>query len=197
MRKHVEKAVPGIATKSSDNCKLTVAVVGFDDDSAKEGIIETLIDHNYYLKAFFSTENVTDHIKYIDTKPLRKDAYSFQATFKVSKQLRILLKNHGDRLIVGIISCKLWDRVFAKRCAICQEHGHYFAECPDKDHPKCALCAGDHETKNCQSESAEFCCINCIRHGNEHTNHAASSFSCPVYLAEIEAATKALSLSLN
>ena len=198
LKTHVEGAVPGIATKSSDNCKFTVAVVGFDDDSSSSGIVRTLVDQNYFLKAFFATESVEDHIKYVDTKPLRNNADLFQATLKISKKLRMQLKKHSDRLIVGIISCKVFDRVFVRRCACCQEYGHYFAQCPNKDAPHCATCSGEHETRDCRSGSQiEMQCINCIRNEEEHVNHAAFSKSCPVYLKELEKCTNNLALSLN
>ena len=196
LKTHVEGAVPGIAAKASDNCKFSVAVVGFDDDSWGASIVDTLVEQNYFLKAFFATENVEDHIKYVDTKPLRNNDELFQATLKVSKKLRLQLKKRGDRVIVGIISCKLFDRVFLKRCACCQEYGHFFAQCPNKDTPRCAKCSGEHETRHCQNPDEE-CCINCIRNGEEHTHHHAFSKSCPVYLKELEKYNKTLASSLN
>ena len=196
LKTHVEDAVPGITTKASDNCKFTVVVVGFDDDSSGSSVVDTLIEQNYFLKAFFATENVEDHIKYVDTKPLRNNIDLFQATLKVSKKLRIQLKKCGDRLIVGIISCKLFDRVFLKRCACCQEYGHFYAQCPNKDSPHCAKCSGGHETRDC-SNPGEECCINCIRNKEEQTNHPSFSKLCPVYLRELDKYNKMLASSLN
>ena len=137
LRSDIEKALPDIQIKLTRNCKYTVAVVGFDDAECGAGIIHTLIDQNYALKAFFADENTDDHMQYLDTKPLRNNSDLFQATFKVSKQLRLLLKRNSDRLIVGIISCKVYDRVFVKRCALCQDYGHYFAQFLCKEEPNC------------------------------------------------------------
>ena len=149
-------------------------------------------------KAFFADENTDDHMQYLDTKPLRNNSDLFQATFKVSKQLRLLLKRNSDRLIVGIISCKVYDRVFVKRCALCQDYGQYFAQCPCKEEPNCALCAGCHETKNCPNpDSEERKCVNCVRNKLDGTNHAASSKSCPIFQEELEKCTHSNAASLN
>ena len=198
LKGHIEEALPDIEIKSTNNCKYTIAVVGFADGECSDGIIQTLIDQNYALKCFFADENIEDHMQYLDTKPLRNNSELFQATFRISKQLRLLMKRNQDRLIVGIISCKVYDRVFVKRCALCQDYGHYFAQCPCKDDPNCALCAGPHETKNCPTPDATLRkCVNCVRNKLECTNHAASSKTCPIFLRELEKCTRLNAASLN
>ena len=109
------------------------------------------------------------------------DASDVEATFRVSRELRQVLVRHNDRLIIGVISCRVYNRVFIKRCAICQRFGHFFAQCEFKDEPKCGFCGGDHESNNCLDKSCKNC-INCVRNNCEDTNHEAFSKQCPVYL---------------
>ena len=114
--------------KSPNIRKHTIVVVGFDDNCTEDDLVDTLVDQNYFLKAFFATNKVNDHLKLLDIKPLRRDPELFQAILKVSKQLRLLLERKNDRLIVGITSCKVYDRLdrqFVKRCAHCQRYGHF------------------------------------------------------------------------
>lgn len=95
-------------------------------------------------------------------------------------------KKHGDRIILGMNSCKIYDRFHVKRCSICQLFGHYHKECSNKTTPSCAICANDHETRLCKisfDETDKHSCINCKR-GNSGTraNHMASSITCPQYV---------------
>ena len=199
LKGHIKDTIPEIEVISSNsNCKYTIAVVGFDNNYCGNDIVSTLIDQSFFLKAFFSIEKVDEHIKYVDTQPLRNNADLFQSTFKVSKDIRQLLKKHGDRLIVGIVSCKVYDIVFVKRCAICQNYGDFLARCPCKDGPYCALCGDKHETVNCPSpDSPDKKCINCLRNKLESINHAAFSKQCPIFKRELEICTRTHAASLN
>ena len=194
LKSNIHEIVPDIAFKSPDIRKCSVGIVGFDDNCTGSDLIDALIEQNFFLKAFFSANSSDAHIKYYGTKPLKKDAERFQADFRISRQLRQLLQRHNDRVIVGILSCKVYDRTFVKRCALCQKYGHFVAQCPNPDEPKCAKCGGDHETKNCQNHDQHFNCINCIRAGLDSTDHACYSHMCPVFIKEVE---KAKSVNLN
>ena len=194
-KSNIENAVPDIALKSPDIRKCSVGVVGFDDNWSSSDLIDALIEQNFFMKAFFSVNSIDDHMKYFGTKPLKKDSERFQAEFRISRQLRQLIFKHNDRLIVGILSCKVYDRTFVKRCALCQKFGHFVAQCPNPEEPKCAKCGEDHETKNCNvTDEASYQCINCKRAGLDSTNHACFSHLCPVFIEEL---TKAKARNLN
>ena len=192
LKAEIENVVPDIQIKSPDKHRETIAVVGFDDSYEEVQLVAALVDQNFFLKAFASAYKLSEHLKYVDTKPLRNDCERFQAVFRVSKELRQILHAHNDRLIVGVISCRVYNRVFVKRCAICQRYGHFFAHCQFKDHPHCAFCGEDHETNDCLKDSGKKC-VNCVRANCADTHHEASSKQCPVYLD----ALKSSKISLN
>ena len=179
LKAEIENVVPNIEVKSPSKCRDTIAVVGFDDDYGEE-IISALVDQNFFMHSFAMRYNLSDHLKYVDTKPLRNDSERFQATFRIPKELRQVLQRHNDRLIIGVISCRIYNRVFIKRCALCQRFGHFFGKCEFKDEPKCAICGEDHETNDCLNKSCKKC-INCVRANYEDTNHEAFSKQCSVY----------------
>ena len=57
------------------------------------------------------------------------------------------------------------------QCFNCQQYGHKAPSC--KEAPKCKKCAGDHNSRDCKSESAVPKCINC------NLNHESNHPSCP------------------
>ena len=181
LKAEIVNVVPDIVVKSPNKRKDTIAIVGFDDNYEEGELKSCLVDQNFFLKAFAAVHDLSVHMTYVDTKPLRNDSERFQATYRISKDLRNVIKRHNDRLIIGVISCRVYDRVFVKRCAICQEFGHFFAQCKSKDEPRCAFCGKDHETKDCSKNCAKSC-INCVRANHDITNHEASSQQCPEYL---------------
>lgn len=199
LRSHIEKVIPSIEVKTPNEFKPTVAIVGFDDEGlSKEELTHSVIAQNHFLQAFFSTVEILDHITFLNIKPLKNNSEMFQATYKVSKELRSLLKKHGDRVIVGVTSCKIFDRFYLKRCALCQKFGHYFAHCKTKDNPNCAHCSGEHETNHCKStDEADKKCINCIRSDFSDCNHHAFSKLCPVYIGELEKLKQLAEVPLN
>ena len=191
LKAEIANVAPDIEVKSPDKRRDTIAVVGLDDNYDDMELMNCLVDQNFFLKAFAALHNLSDHIKYVDTKPLRNDSERFQATFRISKELRQVLKQHNDRLIVGVISCRVYNRMFVKRCAICQRFGHFFAQCKFKDEPKCAFCGCDHETKDCLKNCGKKC-INCARANHDNTDHKAFSKHCPEYLKALENLKRAL-----
>ena len=185
LKTEIENVVPNLQVKSPDKRRETIALVGFDDDYGEEELVAALVDQNHFVKAFASTCNLSEHLKYVDTTPLRNDPERFQAVFRITKKLRQIIHGHNDRLIVGVISCRVYNRAFVKRCAICQRFGHFFAQCQFQDHPHCAYCGKEHETKECLKQSGKNC-INCIRAKHAETDHESFSKQCPVYLDACE-----------
>ena len=85
----------------------------------------------------------------------------FQAFANVSTTLRDGFYLYKNKVTIGLVLCKIYDRFHVKRCNNCQKFGHYMNECS----------CHDHCTRDCTSN--ESVCIN-------HTTPIASS----VHLSE-------------
>jgi len=72
-----------------------------------------------------------------------------------------------------------------KQCFKCQGYGHLAIACKAKE--VCGLCAGDHDTRKCQTGKEK--CVNCDRKGLS-SNHTATSATCPVRQREKEWVSK-------
>ena len=102
------------------------------------------------------------------------------AVVRVADKVRDQLKTNRDALCIGMQSCKIWDRFFARRCNKCQELGHFHGQC-EAERPVCAKCTGAHETRTC--DVTRYKCHNCALEGRNNTGHPAYSPKCPVYIA--------------
>lgn len=184
----IQEALPEVGVKSLNNfLKTSIAVVGFSPTYDSSNILEMILKQNEFVKNFIDLKGdgkAENHIKLLNIKPLKKNASLSQAVFKVSAQLRSLLKSKRDKLLVGIRSVAVYERFYIKRCFGCQKYGHIHSHCPTPETSVCANCAGDHETRNCGITSVVKC-VNCHRHGKVDTNHAASSSACPVFTEEL------------
>ena len=81
-------------------------------------------------------------------------------------------------VVVGLMSCKIYDQYFVKRCNKCQNFGHYYQECTQDQHI-CAKCGLNHPTNSCQSQEKK--CTNCVKEGlqDEAVKHFAYDSQCP------------------
>lgn len=85
-----------------------------------------------------------------------------------------------DRLKLGFVSVKVDEYVPAPlRCFRCQRFGHMTSTC--KGRSTCAKCAGDHEDKDCTTQTKK--CVNCSG------PHPVFSRDCPVWIREKEVQT--------
>ena len=97
----------------------------------------------------------------------------------VSTTLRDAISFRGNKITLGLQSCKVYDRYHVKRCNKCQDFGHYMDACPTPDVTICGKCSSHHHsTNNCDSD--QIVCINCVRDGHTSNNHPTSSSQCPV-----------------
>ena len=135
-----------------------------------------LVLQNTFLKNFDNLNDINKHIVINAVRPLKNNATCFQAFGSVSKTIREGFTHYGNKVTVGLATCKIYDRYHIKRCNICQHFGHYMKDCPNPDEHSCGKCGGDHSTRDCTNDIAN--CINCVRKSVEATDHCAYSYKC-------------------
>ena len=172
-------------TMSSPKTKQqSITIVGLPNDSTKEEVMKSIITQNEFIKQFSLMNKIDDHITIHVIKPLRNKPTVFQVFASVSKVLRDGLSYHKDRIIVGLMSCKIYDRHQVMRCNNCQHFGHFAKACPTPEEPFCGKCSENHRTDSC--EKYERKCINCVRSENGDCNHAVTYHGCPAVIKQIE-----------
>lgn len=158
-------------------------------------LIKCLLKQNERIRAEFE-----------DVESLQKDAtIKFKSTYRrdpVFKNVIMEVSPKLRRLMCGTPTNLNWQRVYARdhvsllQCYRCYEYGHKSAEC--KDTQKCGYCAGEHEYKQCKSETP--ICIVCKRanmlvkdpKSRVKTCHDARASECPTTRRMINAIVRSI-----
>ena len=82
------------------------------------------------MNGFSNSNDLKEHIEIFAVRPLKNNAECFQAFANVSKVLREGLHYFGNKVTIGLSTCKIYDRYHIKRCNNCQNFGHYMKDCP-------------------------------------------------------------------
>lgn len=79
-----------------------------------------------------------------------------------------LLKN--TKIRVGLVQCRIRQKIFAKHCYRCLEQGHIARNCQGKDRSKmCRKCGIDgHKSNSCPNQMR---CVICLEAKQENTHH--------------------------
>ena len=139
--------------------------------------------------------NINEHIEIFDVKPTRSNPSVFQVFASVSEVLRKGFRNYKDKVVIGLMNCRIYDRFHCKRCNNCQGYGHYYKDCPSPDVHCCAKCSLDHATNTCTATTRK--CINCTKAGITESYHAAYDHNCPSLLSLIDKKKKSNERHLN
>ena len=153
-----------------------ITIVGLSKSYKENEVVELLLK-NDFIKNFALANKIDEHLKIRAVKPLRNKPEVFQAFASVSPTLREGIGKFKDRVLVGISSCRVYDRSQTKRCNNCQHFGHFAKNCPTPNEPSCGKCSGNHRSDACNSEQKK--CINCIRKNVADSNHTAFDHKCP------------------
>ena len=129
-----------------------------------------------------------NNFKVLFVRKHAKNANKFQATVRVSNEIRSAIQNNDNKLYVGLNLCPIYDHFHIKRCNRCQGYNHYKEGCT-KD-PICGKCTGPHDTETCQVNN--FKCVHCVANKFEH-DHKTSDTTCKSY----QAAQKKLEQSIG
>ena len=135
---------------------------------------------NEFLKKFTVNNDIAEHMKIHVIKPLWNKQTVFQAVASVSSILRDGLRSNNDKVVIGLTSCKVYDKKQVKRCYNCQDFGHIAKDCPSHTVPSCGKCGENHRTDQCSSEVRN--CINCRRNEIADSNHSVFYYNCPILL---------------
>ena len=119
------------------------------------------------------------NFKVFNIRPHAKNDKLFQATVRVSNEIRQAIDNAGNKIHVGLTICHVYDHFHVKRCNKCQGFNHYKDKCGND--PICGKCAGSHDTEGCNVE--QFKCANCSKNKYDETNHKTSDPNCKSYVA--------------
>ena len=108
------------------------------------------------------------------------------AVLKMSNEVRNAIARSGNRVFLGLTSCRAFDRFWATHCRHSQKFGHTKERCPTKDTSlACGFCAGPHTSLNCPDNNV-LKYVNCssVDSPAERCHHSASSLDCPVMISE-------------
>lgn len=166
--------------RNSDDLLPTISVANLQNEISREDFSSVIMQAHPEIKSFtesggtFSVLNIR--------KQHKNDKY--QANVRVSNNIRQFIENIGNRLYVGLQSCKVHDHFFVKRCNYCQKYGHFAGDCK-AEKPTCGICEShDHQSKDCDSSGPEIC-SNCKtsknQEINQNFNHRTSDINCASY----------------
>ena len=173
-----------IHMKEVSSKRPSITIVGLSKSYNKEEIISQIVSQNQFVRHFSMANTIEEHIEIFDVKPTRSNNTVFQAFASVSNALRKGFKNYNDKIVIGLMNCKIYDRHHVKRCNNCQVYGHYYKNCPTPNVHCCAKCGDDHATNVCISATRK--CINCSKAGTIEMDHAAYDRNCPCLLENIK-----------
>ena len=136
---------------------------------AKNDRIKKLVDDGLALNLVFS--RVKDDRKLV--------------VLKMAPEIRDVIINQERYLYIGRGRYRVHDRVWVTRCYHCQGYNHLASNCRLKHQPpKCAFCAGEHESRSCTQRNSPKC-VNCHALGDSSpSDHYASSADCPLIKAQ-------------
>ena len=103
----------------------------------------------------------------------------------VSLKLRTAIKKNGDRIYIGLSSCRVVDKFGILRCYKCHNHSHVAKNCSGT--ACCGYCSAEnHESNSCELKSniyenkSRLNCINCKRRSLNSQGHSVFWSLCPI-----------------
>ena len=183
MREKMKTEITGIVDDAQIRIpkerNVAVSIVGLSRLYEKQEIAEMLVKQNCFVQEFAKSHDIDKHINVFMIKPTRANPSVFQAFVRVSLLIRQGIRNSGDKLLMGLTTCKVYDQFHVKRCNNCQAFGHYHKNCPTPEVKICGQCSQNHQTNDCQSNN--LICTNCVKANisQEECNHASSDLNCP------------------
>ena len=178
-------AKPSLSKHEVDNVKHKlprICILDIEEHIEETSLIETIKLQNPDVAALLNGGDTFSDI-YIKSSSTRQK-YS-QINMTISEKMRKLISNRGNRLYIGLKSCRIVDRKYISRCYRCHEHGHLALKCDNTS--CCGYCSSEnHGSVDCEfkrdleTNKRNLKCINCKRSNLEHTGHSVYWPLCPV-----------------
>ena len=184
-----------IQTKTMSKKRPSITTVGLSKSITKDEVVDQMVSQNQFIKSFSMANDIKKHIEIFDVRSTRANPSVFQAFAAVREVLRegggggqrgVLregLRNYEDKVAIGLMNCKVYDRYHTKRCNNCQAYDHYYKDCPIPNTHCCAKCSLEHPT-NSYDDTRK--CINCTKTGISEVDHAAYDHNCPSLLNHLQ-----------
>ena len=184
LEKKLKEKFPGAKTHHPPELMPTISVANLRHEYSPDDLKTAILTDSDINKLVQSGGIVN----VLSVKPHRKDESRYQATIRVSGNVRQLISSLGDRLYFNSASYPVFDHFHVKRCNRCQRLNHYKLECKANT-PTCGYCSDTHESTKCPHLEERGFYPNCVNCKNNHKTssmhtHDAFSMSCPSYVAE-------------
>ena len=156
----------------------TVTITDIASDYTKEDLLSRVKSQN--ASKFTGLDLSADSFKMIYTKPQKRNINLFRAVVRVSEEVRKAIHCAGNKLNIGLTSCRVFDDFFVRRCNKCQGFNHWKNDCPAEAPTVCGKCSGEHDTNTCTSDTVK--CHNCAKANYPDTAHETFYYKCRAYV---------------
>ena len=99
----------------------TIRVTGMDENFTPQAVFDHVKQQNSERGINIDNNN----FKVLFVRPHSKDPLKFQATVRVSNEIRSAIDLANNKLFVGLNHCRIYDHFHVKRCNLCQGYNHY------------------------------------------------------------------------
>ena len=181
----VSQELPEIKTHQPPERLPTISVANLTENYSEEALEDLILLAHPNIKSL-KTQGETFSV--LKVKPQIKNKVKYQATIRVSNNIRKIIESQGDRLYICSFSCRVYDQFHVKRCNKCHGFGHYRSECQSQK-SVCGYCSLNHASEDCELKKRDGfmpCCTNCSKSkfDDQKNTHTAFDRTCPSYAAE-------------
>lgn len=156
-----------------------ISVIDLEEEYDEQNFVNTLKLQNPDVATVIGNdETISDFYS-------KKSGTRFQVNITVSDNVRKVIKNRGNRLFIGLKSCRVVDKVNISRCFKCHDHRHFAQECTNVE--CCGYCSSiEHVSEDCPLKldvvrnKSQLKCVNCARHNLAGVGHSVYWPLCPI-----------------
>ena len=187
---HRDKILPILQEKHSSDLvakvetKLpSITILNVNNFTTKEEFVEQVKKQNPEIKR--SIDSGSEFNIVFTTKPSEdSENRHVKVVVRVSPEIRSIIKANNNRIYIDLMSYRVVDRFYIKRCNNCQQFGHYKDSCTNEK--CCGFCSSnEHVSLSCpikNLDSKKFKCSNCKNAKKECSGHSTHWHNCPTYL---------------